>query len=376
MEKFILELIRENNRVIIPNFGAFIISKENGVSILFNNFLSFNDGLLVNYVAEKKGVDTVAATDQVFSFVDGLKKVLEEKGEYLIKSLGIFKKDDNGVLRFKQGEEFDSGLIAESQQDENSVIAKADDKAQSFLLDIDNNSKIDEVPEEEKIEVTTDASFSAESSDQEGLLLDVDNEDEELDVNSNSAPQDASTQSSELTDDAEKEPEVNEYIEKDKRERKRKNRIVFILLGAIIIIGLLIYFLFVNKSTTVDALKVQTKVESKVLTKPLVKDSLVIVKDSLAEKSELEALRKVEEKAVLPGKKGFYIIVGGFKTESNAINMVAKLKGSGFNNAQIITKGSMFLVSADSNVSYRKVEERQQEILANNKMGSWLYTIK
>ena len=86
MEKFILELIKENNRVIIPNFGAFIISKENGLSILFNNFLSFNDGLLVNYIAEKKGIDTIVATDQVFEYVDKLKKQLDETGEYGIIS--------------------------------------------------------------------------------------------------------------------------------------------------------------------------------------------------------------------------------------------------------------------------------------------------
>ena len=57
MEKYILELIKEHNRIIVPNFGAFIISREKGQTILFNSFLSFNDGLLINQVSKTDNID-------------------------------------------------------------------------------------------------------------------------------------------------------------------------------------------------------------------------------------------------------------------------------------------------------------------------------
>ncbi len=55
MEQYLLELIKNNNRVIVPNFGAFIVSRDAGTTVLFNNFLSFNDGLLINHVSKKEG---------------------------------------------------------------------------------------------------------------------------------------------------------------------------------------------------------------------------------------------------------------------------------------------------------------------------------
>ena len=179
MEKYISELIKENNRVIIPNFGAFIISKENGISILFNNFLSFNDGLLVNYVAEQKGIDTIVATDQVFNYVDSLKKELDEKGIYSIDKLGVFKKDENGILRFQQADDFEDNLDSGgSTKEEPSEFVNEDTvevKKEAILLDIDNDSDITDAPEEEKIKEDT----STNKVEDKEPVFTIDKEEEE-----------------------------------------------------------------------------------------------------------------------------------------------------------------------------------------------------
>ncbi|TLX77668.1 hypothetical protein E9993_03225 [Labilibacter sediminis] len=369
MEKYILELITENNRVIIPNFGAFIISKEHGLSILFNNFLSFNDGLLVNYIAEKKGIDTIVATDEVFNYVDNLKKDLDEKGEYSIDKLGTFKKDENGILRFQQAEDF-AELFEKKEEttDEESVEKQEQETA---LLDIDD--EISPVPEEEK---TQESSTEEEKGTEPLLSIDTETEaekDEEKNKTADtvSAKENINTDNKPTEKPEETKRSSSYYAEKVIQEKRRRDMITFIVIAAVILIGLAIYFLFFTNN---DEKKKETK-PTKTIVKPVVKEP--IKKDTVAVEIKKPEV-KAEPVATPPlAKKGeIHIIVGGFKIEDNAIKMVEKLRKSGHNKAQMITKGKMFLVSIDSDVSYRKMEEKQQILLEKEQMGSWMYKVK
>ena len=131
MENYILSLIKENNRVIVPNFGAFIVAKENGFSVLFNNFLSFNDGLLVEYIVKKEHVTNEEAENKINEFVEKLKSTLDEKGTYVIEKLGTFTKDATGILRFEQV----AGIGEANSESE----AKETEPVDETLLDIDNS---------------------------------------------------------------------------------------------------------------------------------------------------------------------------------------------------------------------------------------------
>jgi len=383
MEKYILELIKENNRVIIPNFGAFIISKENGISILFNNFLSFNDGLLVNYVAEKKGIDTIVATDQVFDFVDSLKKELDEKGIYNIDKLGVFKKDDNGILRFQQASDF--GDFTESISDNTEVKETNTEKEEdvevyqdSTLLDIDNSSEIIDTPEDEKSKEEENIDLKKDAEP----ILTIDKEEpkkENIEKSASFTKTIPSSNKETITPESKfKSTSSNttsnstKYTQKVKKENKRKDIITFVIIALLVVLCVAVYFVFFNKKKEVVK-PTPIKVEKPIQTEPVQKDSTDIEKKEIKAKPE-DA--KVEPKPLETHTNDFYIIVGSFKQQDNATKMVEKLKASGFTNAQIITKGNMFLVSADSNPSYRVIEARQQEILENDRMESWLYKIQ
>ncbi|NJM14971.1 MAG: hypothetical protein HC896_05945 [Bacteroidales bacterium] len=54
MDAYIVELLNSNKRVIIPDFGAFIVKQGTPVTYVFNEFLKYNDGLLIDHVAKKK----------------------------------------------------------------------------------------------------------------------------------------------------------------------------------------------------------------------------------------------------------------------------------------------------------------------------------
>ncbi len=379
MEKYILDLIKENNRVIIPNFGAFIISKENGISILFNNFLSFNDGLLVNYVAENKGIDTIVATDQVFDFVDTLKKELDEKGIYNIEKLGVFKKDENGILRFQQAS--DLGDFSDLEQDfkvtkEISLekIEDITDNNEANLLDIDSSSEIIDTPDEEKIKeeekIITDKI--------EESILTIDKEDAEgksvvKEEGKKITPQIVSRNKEQVVKEkhtsSSSKKNVHKYSQKISKDKKRKDVITFVIIALLVVLCIAVYFVFFSKKKEVVK-TTPIKVEKPINTEVKHIDTVKVVEEEIKSKP----LREINKPAIV--SNAFYVIVGSFKQHENALKMVEKLESKGFTNAQILTKGKMFLVSADSNVSYRVIEARQQEILEKNKMESWLYKIQ
>ncbi len=368
MEKYILELIKDNNRVIIPNFGAFIIAKEDGINILFNNFLSFNDGLLVNYVAKEKGVDTIQATDEVFNFVDNLKNELDQNGEYTIENLGTFKKDKNGVLRFQQADNIEASDTTESTE------TKETEEKEIIILDTE------EEPEEIKEENTPqkeeeiDTSIKEEETIKQPVL--TIEETEKKPEPAKDSPQPTSYKKpSPAPISNKKEPQTKSTkTEEIIKERKRKDIIIFSIIALVIIIGLAIFFIFFNKTKKPAPLpKPPVKVIPVDSTEIKRKDSIRIAKE--LEAAKLDSLKKVEEeKMAIEGK--FHLIVGSFKVEDNAINMVKKLQEKGYNKAQYFTKGSLFFVSIDNNVKYGPIEASQQEVLSKERLDTWVYKAK
>ena len=73
IESYIFEMLREKSRVIIPEFGAFLMKQEyktdNNVTgtfvISFNDFLRFNDGLLIDNIPDGEGRFTRTKTSIV-----------------------------------------------------------------------------------------------------------------------------------------------------------------------------------------------------------------------------------------------------------------------------------------------------------------------
>ena len=61
MDKILVELLDKNSRVILPDFGAFIIKQKDPKVVIFNEFLRYNDGLLIDYVASSQNIDKEAA---------------------------------------------------------------------------------------------------------------------------------------------------------------------------------------------------------------------------------------------------------------------------------------------------------------------------
>ncbi len=108
---YIQELLATNNRVIVPNYGAFLVRatskskdantlEEKLKDIYFSPFLKFNDELLEKYVIKKEGVSKEQATQKITEFIDAVKKELEQEKPYVIKGFGEFVADKQGKVQF------------------------------------------------------------------------------------------------------------------------------------------------------------------------------------------------------------------------------------------------------------------------------------
>ena len=83
IEKYISDLLYDNDCVIIMGFGGFVcnqkyakLDEETGIlsppnkTILFNSQLKENDGLLINHISKHEKISQEDAKNEVLKFVD------------------------------------------------------------------------------------------------------------------------------------------------------------------------------------------------------------------------------------------------------------------------------------------------------------------
>jgi hypothetical protein len=370
MEQYLLDLIKNNNRVIVPNFGAFIVSRDAGTTVLFNNFLSFNDGLLINHISKEKGIDTNEATQQVTNFVDKVKQELDRKGEYTFEKLGRFTKDQNGILRFTQDAQIAKLLPGEKE--------KKDDSA---LLDIDNEASEESKPnqpEGKKTEPEAPKKADAASAQSKPQL----NQDKKS-ATENTKTEKKQPEKKQKTVASPKKPvpppttakkvDANPPEEYDHKKSMLPPWVIALLILIPLIVLLLLYFfIWKDKDNKKEFPTKQIEVVDTVATQKVI-DSAAI------KKAEEERLIKEQEEKEATQKakiRKHHIIVGSFKNEANAKKLLNKLKSKGFENATSFSNNSLIMVSATSFESLIEAREAQEKFLQEYRMENWIMTRK
>ena len=98
---YLKSLLAENKRVIIPDFGGFVVKRSAAGDIIsFNSFLKFNDDLLANVIVEKEGVDKPQALQQIQEYVKLINISLDDTGRFEIVEVGFIIKDKKGNIRY------------------------------------------------------------------------------------------------------------------------------------------------------------------------------------------------------------------------------------------------------------------------------------
>ena len=123
INQYIKELLLLNDCVIIPEFGGFVAnykpasfqnnqfyppSKE----IAFNNKLSSNDGLLINFISDTEGINYFEAKEKLNSFIEETLMSLERNRNVYFEGVGYLHYDSRENLLFEP--QLKNNLLADS----------------------------------------------------------------------------------------------------------------------------------------------------------------------------------------------------------------------------------------------------------------------
>lgn len=344
MEKYLLELIKEHNRVIVPNFGAFIVSREKGQTILFNSFLSFNDGLLVNHICKIDDIDAATAIIQVEEFVKTVNLALDQQGIFEMDNLGTFTKDQTGILRFVQKEQ-------EGFQKPETPVQKTPTRKESIdLLDIDTTGMA-------KTDVVDEPFKPSDSVSKEKLLI--------IDAAPATPPQPKPMQQKEEKRQI-KQPVIQKKVTIEKTQNRKRVIPVWlvILLITLPLLLVLFYFLFFKDGIHFFKSKAPIPVEQ------------IITNDTQKVQPEIDVKAEPEQPKPVLTTRRHHIIVGSFKDETKANELAATLKNKGLDNVSVLNHHGRFLVSADWKSNVNKALERQEELLKELNMENWVLSLR
>jgi nucleoid DNA-binding protein len=114
MDKHIVALLNSNLRVIIPDFGAFIIRQREPKITVFNEFFTQNDGILIDFIIKTEGIDDEMARQQLSEYTSNASKILDSGSVLTIEGLGKLKKENSGKIVFTADDEINNPEISQA----------------------------------------------------------------------------------------------------------------------------------------------------------------------------------------------------------------------------------------------------------------------
>lgn len=101
MNKYLIEILKIQNSVILPGLGALMVPSQKSGKIVFNPHLKFNDGSLARFIAEKEGIEEQEAQNKVAKFVREIEAEVGKGNSYDMFEFGHFFKNKDAEVDFK-----------------------------------------------------------------------------------------------------------------------------------------------------------------------------------------------------------------------------------------------------------------------------------
>lgn len=386
MDKYIIELLKTSNRIIIPELGAFIAKKDEPGTILFNEFLKFNDGVFVGFVAEQENIEKEEALEKTEKFVKEIFLELEKGESHVIENLGEFQKDEKGKIQFtpitsaKEQEVEEKKGKEEKKKAEEAKEAEEKKMKEAKKKEEEEKKKAEE-KEKESVKVT------AGKAEEPKELIELEEKEKEPVAEEEEIKEEAE----ELPEKEEEIEEVTEEppgkVEEEKpsfiyEEKKKSKGYLWLLLLLIPIALFLIWFFFLRDGKPTEPVppypdEMERTEEAATLQPAVVdEDSTEMEQPVQTEQSEIMPEEPaVEEEVLQPaisGEKKFYVVAGCFEIEQNADNYVTLLRNKGYDSKKFGMIGRLHAVSfhvySSRNEAIRKLHEIRETVEPN----AWL----
>ena len=356
INEYIKELISNNSRVIIPDFGAFMIqNSDNGKIISFNDFLKFNDGVLVNKIIVNEHIDATQSKEQIKKYVKEIEAVLKNGDKFLIDGVGYLSKGSNGDIVFEQS-------------DDTAPAPKKAKPAAKKTAAKTTAPKTEEVADTPKAESAAQTP-APEKKDDGSNMIEV--ESSKIEPGFQNTTTTANTTTLEpITLEPKKEINVNQtnstytqsFTTQKNMEIKTKNKtlnIVLIVVSALIIIGAIVWA--VINFNLIGRFRPAQQPET-----PVIVDTLPAVDTVAVDSVEVEPVAEpvVEEPAV-DNSSYFYIIAGSFQNPAYAESFEQQMKNAGFD-ARTVRNGSFYCVGLKRFATEREAYNELNIMTAEN----------
>lgn len=395
ISNYIKNLIEVHSRVIVPDLGAFMLKGDASKTIYFNEFLRFNDGLLVDYVAEQEKIDKIDAAKKIKAFVDNANKLLLNNKSVELDGIGTLYLDVNEKIQLKTTES------AASQTKPEEPVTETSPREILFELETTeptvNQAKIIEsepVSSPKPPETPTSkakAEPAAETSNRQSKAIQPPSKQKEVPVSIAKETKVQQSSSSNVKDD-----EVIDIVPTTTR------RMVIVGIVGILVVGVIVYLAFfrssgkyssVNQNITIGTDSTSGQKDTSAKTKQAEIASNKQTKTKKAEKTHNESTKtehriatedkgqvttitpKVEthKNNVKRSGKRFYIVAGTFSIESNADKMFKKLKDQGFQPDKIRNDiKNVYYVSFSSFPDKASATEEMKKLKSSG-TDAWIY---
>jgi nucleoid DNA-binding protein len=383
---YIQELLATNNRVIIPNFGAFLVratSKNKDAKTLdkklkdvyFSPFLKFNDELLEKHIIKKENVTKEQAAEKIKKFIELVKKELDNEKPFEIKDFGKFIIDKQGKVQFitvaNEKEE-------ESREEEKKTPPAAVKETTKTTTGKTSAAKTKKTGEEDKKEAKEKEEIKKEEPAKEHKLKEFTPEKEEP-----AKPQTPKT-----------ETQTRIY----KKEKKSLNKSVVWTVAIGLPIAVLIIFALINidKIETIFSKNKNSKAKTELAQQKKAtstkeqtakqangqQKTTDKIKSEAGEETSDRTKTETDKKTTSPAKqdtkpttaahKKYYIIAGSFKNEKYADRFLEDLKKQGYNAEKLGERNGMHAVSYNSFTDKRKALAEYRFLTQEKGLKAWI----
>jgi nucleoid DNA-binding protein len=402
MEKYIQYLLNTNLRIILPDFGAFIIRQKEPLIIVFNELLRYNDGLLIDYITRQENIEKDMAKHQVAEYTENLIKALESRKEVKLEGIGTLQRTGEDKIEFIQaGKDVPKRIpkkVPEKKPDsppaEKSItydiVPEKTRAAAKTAGEIKAGTGRKPIEKPHKAETMPKASKSAEKRTQssERKPQEVKAVPEETVTMQTVRPiKEVSVKKEEVQ--VPKQPVAVPSItvppvKQVSKKTIQRQRIIWIALvvTAVVLINIWVIFHgritpFFSGSSVADTLGLQvepdTMMEQAVATDNL-DEPRELPDDNISAVGNLVNETPAVEKGKLPvaGEKRYYIVAGCFGEEANADAMVKKLIKKGFQAQKYGKRGNLHCVSYSSFTDRDKAITELEKIRNEEDSEAWL----
>lgn len=382
MDKYLLEILKSVNTIIIPGLGALTITNHDTGEIMFMSYLKHDDGKLTQYIVENEGYEELEAKNIIAKYVREIQLTLDRGESYDMFQFGSFYKngDDIDFKNWEGPTKSESALVAPLEETE-VVIEKIEEE----IIEESTPHVIEEnIAEVEKITppIIEDKIKETPIEKKDPIVVHLKEEvklpKKELNILEKEERAATAAKLEKLKTD------------KDKPVQKNKKGVGFWMLMTLIVLILAggtyfgmnydrlkqhVPFLADNSSTEIPAEK--EDLEEIVDETPMEEE--VESQDETISEEQVEPAEVIEKPVkTQPISSGndlpFHIIAGAFSSEANATRLGEKLRGEGYTVKVGPGKG-MTLVSVKS-FSTRDEAQKGLSELKSVAPNGWVYEWK